>query len=664
MTTMVHRETWHEANQRYLVATLARLRLCVQKYAAQIRGGSLADEERDSLQADTDLQELAASMALPPAIERLTQAFGLSPFERDLLLLCAGIELDSGLAEACRLLAGASKHPHVTFSMAMALLEDPHWSALTPASPLRYWRMIELGSGESLTRCPLRIDETVLHYLAGAAYLDDRLQSFVLQPRLAQGLLPSQREYISHLLGLWQIAEPWTRWPLIQLTASHAVETQDVATVFCEQLGFGLYVLRAKDLPLAASERESLARLWDRQWRLTASVVLIQIEAGESGDHINAARTCIEQLASPVIVSGQEPLRIDHRSVIRVDLPQPSRSEQRAQWERALGPLVDRVNGQVEEVLAQFRLTPASIKTVGDQVAAAYNDDRAPVAQTLLWDACRRQSRAKLDGLAQRIDSMVTWDDLVLPDVQKQMLREMVATVRQRTKVYETWGFAEKESRGLGITALFSGASGTGKTLAAEVLADELRLDLYRIDLSQVISKYIGETEKNLHRVFEAAENSGAVLLFDEADAIFGRRSEVKDSHDRYANIEVSYLLQKMEAYRGLAILTTNMKEALDPAFLRRLRFVVDFPFPNLQQRAEIWSRVFPPQTPLDAVDLSKLARLNVTGGNIRTMALNAAFLAADGGEAIQMKHLLSAARSEYAKLGKPLNQSETAGWV
>ena len=200
--------------------------------------------------------------------------------------------------------------------------------------------------------------------------------------------------------------------------------------------------------------------------------------------------------------------------------------------------------------------------------------------------------------------------------------------------------------------------------MAAEVLAGELRLDLYRIDLSSVVSKYIGETEKNLRRVFDAAEEGGAILLFDEADALFGKRSEVKDSHDRYANIEVSYLLQRMEAYRGLAILTTNLKNALDPAFLRRLRFIVPFPFPDATQRAEIWRHIFPASTPTQELDLSKLARLNVAGGNIRNVALNAAFLAAGANEPVRMTHLLRAARSEYAKLEKPLTESEIGGWA
>ncbi|WOJ90447.1 ATP-binding protein [Methylocapsa polymorpha] len=281
-----------------------------------------------------------------------------------------------------------------------------------------------------------------------------------------------------------------------------------------------------------------------------------------------------------------------------------------------------------------------------------------------LWDACRIQSRERLGDQAQRLETATKWEDLVLPEAQKAALQEIVAQVRQRAKVYDQWGFAAKSARGLGVSALFSGTSGTGKTLAAEIMANELRLDLYRIDLSQVVSKYIGETEKNLRRVFEAAEAAGAVLLFDEADALFGKRSEVKDSHDRYANMEVSYLLQRMESYRGLAVLTTNMQQALDPAFKRRLRFIIHFPFPDEVERAEIWRRVFPRDAPLDGVDVTRLARLNVAGGNIRNIALGAAFLAADERSPVRMAHLLRAARAECAKLERPLTDGEILGWA
>jgi SpoVK/Ycf46/Vps4 family AAA+-type ATPase len=261
--------------------------------------------------------------------------------------------------------------------------------------------------------------------------------------------------------------------------------------------------------------------------------------------------------------------------------------------------------------------------------------------------------------MAQQIVPKATMDDLILPEREKRLLRELSLHVAQRHTVYGAWGFEAKMSRGLGITALFTGGPGTGKTTAAEALASELRLDLFKIDLATVVSKYIGETEKNLKRVFDAAEGSGSILFFDEADALFGKRSEVKDSHDRYANIEISYLLQRMESYTGLAILATNMRAALDPAFVRRLMFIVDFPFPDEESRAEIWRRIFPKSTPTSGLDTGRLAGLKIPGGNIKNIALYASFLAAGEGVPVGMKHIKRAAQVEYDKLERPLAQGE-----
>jgi SpoVK/Ycf46/Vps4 family AAA+-type ATPase len=239
------------------------------------------------------------------------------------------------------------------------------------------------------------------------------------------------------------------------------------------------------------------------------------------------------------------------------------------------------------------------------------------------------------------------------------MLKEIVAQVRTRATVYVEWGFAERMGRGLGLAALFSGDSGTGKTYAAEAMASALRLPLYRIDLSQVVNKYIGETEKNLQRLFDTMEGAGAILFFDEADALFGKRSEVRDSHDRYANIEVNYLLQRMENYSGVAILATNMKGALDPAFIRRLRFIVPFNFPSPAERELLWEKAIPADTPVGEIDRARLARLSLTGASIRNVALNAAFLAADAGKPLDTGLLLRAARSEFRKMDRPINEAE-----
>jgi SpoVK/Ycf46/Vps4 family AAA+-type ATPase len=276
-----------------------------------------------------------------------------------------------------------------------------------------------------------------------------------------------------------------------------------------------------------------------------------------------------------------------------------------------------------------------------------------------LWQVCCEQTAGQLENLAQRVEPCYDWDDIVVPAGVLRQLKEIASQVAHRHLVYQGWGFARKLHRGRGISALFSGPSGVGKTMAAEVLAHHLKLDLYRIDLAGVVSKYIGETEKNLRSVFDAAERSGAILLFDEADALFGKRSEVKDSHDRYANIEVNYLLQRMEEYRGLAILATNMKAALDSAFMRRLRFIVEFPFPDALQRRELWSKVFPPAAAVDGLDFATLSRLEITGGNVRNIAVNAAFLAAGEGRSIAMEHVMRAARREYTKIDRLIMDAE-----
>jgi len=652
---------WQEANQRYLVAALAMVRAALERHVARTQGAPEPEERDEPTRA---LREAADAMPAPPALETLSETFGLTPFERDLLLLCAGMELDSTFAALCANAQGDPRRAYPTFGLALAALPEAHWSALTPAAPLRYWRLVEVGTDDTLTNSPPRVDERVLHYLAGVPYLDERLRGLV-EPLGVPGELPLSHHALVHqIVGLWSRMEGVPAGPAIQLCGEEDAGKHAVAAVASAMSGLGLYAMRASDVPAAAGEREALVRLWEREAVLSGSALLLDCQELDSADSLRPAFSLLERLQGVLIVTTREPLRARKRPLIRLDVNKPSASEQQSLWRNALGPLAPELNGQIETLTTQFNLGMQGIHAVSAEVREGVSRVQEEAPGAILWEACRAQSRPRLDDLAQRIQPAATWDELVLPEPQRQILHDVAAHIRQRARVYETWGFAAKGARGLGISALFAGASGTGKTMAAEVLANELRLDLYRIDLSQVVSKYIGETEKNLRRVFDAAEEGGAILLFDEADALFGKRSEVKDSHDRYANIEVSYLLQRMESYRGLAILTSNMKNALDTAFLRRIRFIVQFPFPDAFQRADIWRSIFPPETPTEGLDVSKLAQLNVAGGNIRNIALNAAFLAADAGEPVRMAHLLRAAHSEYAKLEKPLTEAEIGGWV
>jgi AAA+ superfamily predicted ATPase len=587
---------WLELNQRYLMAEVARVRRALAQNA------DVAADLPPA--AEPSLADFAGGT--PPASVRLTEAFGLSPFERDVLLLCAATELDGSVAPLCAHAAGDLARPYPTFGLALAVLAEPHWSALAPVAPLRRWRLIELVNAgfEPLANTRLRIDERVLHHLAGLDYLDERLTATAKAVMSTDVPTPEQAELVAALTARQRSPDsPAT----IQLCGDDRLGKRAVAAAACRATGGSLYELAADDLPANAQEREVLARLWEREAVLSGAALLLDTDGSDASP---SAAAFAGELNSPLFIAGREPLHVTARETARFDVNRP-------RWQN-----------------------PQAIRAAAPPTAGS-----------------------RMDELAQHIEPLATWDDLVLPEPQRATLREITAHVRQMPMVYGDWGFAGKSTRGLGISALFSGASGTGKTMAAEVLANELALDLYRIDLSAVVSKYIGETEKNLRRLFDAAEETGAILLFDEADALFGKRSEVKDSHDRYANIEVSYLLQRMEAYRGLAILTTNFRAALDPAFLRRIRFIVNFPFPDAAQRAEIWRRVFPVQTPVDGINFGRLTQLNVAGGNIRNIAMNAAFLAADAGQPVGMTHLLAAARGEYAKLEKPMSDAEFRNW-
>jgi hypothetical protein len=648
--------SWSVANQRFLIAASAVVREALQRHISRAEESAVASPAAEALNAASN------AMPSPAALELLTKMFGLSNFERNLLMLCAAIELDSSFAALCAEAQGAPSRAFPTFSLALAALPEAHWSAMTPAAPLRRWRLIELGSGTALTTSALRIDERILHYLAGVQHLDDRLMGLVEELHEDAELVPSHRQLVHRIVASWTQAGD-ASLPAIQLSGTETADKRAIAAGVAKAMGSRLYALSAQVIPAAAADLDSFIRLWRREAALSNSILLLEAADIEAADGARSAATnkLIQSVNSPLIVSSVERLRGDHASVLTFDVLKPTPAEQREAWQRSLQGTPLARNGHLDHlntIVSQFNLNVQKMRTArAEALAHAHTDSDA------VWNACRMQARPRLDHLAQRIEPAAAWDDLVLPELPLQTLRAIAVHVRQRLTVYETWGFAAKGARGLGISALFAGVSGTGKTMAAEVLANELRLDLYRIDLSAVVSKYIGETEKNLRRVFDAAEEGGAILLFDEADALFGKRSEVKDSHDRYANIEVSYLLQRMEAYRGLAVLTTNLKSALDTAFLRRIRFVVQFPFPDTAQRAEIWKRIFPLQTPTENLDTAKLARLNVAGGNIRNIALNAAFLAADAGEPVRMTHMLRAAQAEYSKLEKSLTEAETSGW-
>ncbi len=647
-------DDWSVKNQRYMTAAVDVVRC----HLTGVLEPSNQEGQAAVSAANRRLEEIARGVESPMALDVVCDAFSLSSFERDLLVLCAGVELDSSMADLVAAARGGTRQSAPTFSLALSVLPEGHWSALTPAGPLRRWRLIEVGSGNGLSNSPLTIDERVLHYLAGVSHIDARLLGLTQPVRGSRRLPPSLQRLAQRIRETWSAA-PHNAAPVIQLIGTAEGDVRLVALEASAALDCHLYRIDGRDIPPSAQERYALARLWEREAILSNAVLMVDAVDAEV---LPRVASFVSSASAMLIIRASDPLVLEERSTLTLDIPTPSTAEQLALWQDVLGDDATSMNGELKQLVSQFQLGVDTIHATGLQWAAGRERVKDRDGATL-WRLCRHQARQRLDRLAQRIVPIATWPDLILPEAQLETLYAIATHVRQRAQVYDAWGFAGKSTRGLGISALFTGTSGTGKTMAAEVLANELDLDLYRIDLSQVVSKYIGETEKNLRRVFDAAEQSGAILLFDEADALFGKRSEVKDSHDRYANIEVSYLLQRMETYRGLAVLTTNLRKALDQAFLRRIRFVVAFPFPDVDLRSEIWRRVFPATTPTDELNIGKLARLNVAGGNIHNIALHAAFIAADAGQPVRMTHLQRAARLEYAKLEKPLTDNECREW-
>ncbi|MCA8978328.1 MAG: ATP-binding protein [Planctomycetes bacterium] len=634
---------WIESNQRQLVGAIAAVRSRLAGDADAHAGAENAAEPPESAEQ-------------VPAFRVLQQLFALSRFELDIVLLCAGAELSDECA------ATIGEHGGVSFGLALARLEGAHWSALTPSSPLRYWRLVNLVGSGALTRRELRIDERALHFLTGVDHPDEQLDGYVEPVTGRLVVTPSHGRVVQQICSVWRRQE--STFPVIQLIGADAGATVAVAFEAAAAQNWRLFRLGAEVLPGAPEAMHSLCRLWNREAMLSNAVLLIDARAIDAGDveHQRRIDAVLSRVLGPVIVQRDQMRPSADRVHVALTVERAPRVEQAEVWRRSLGADVAHLNGEIDEVTGQFSMDVAAIESAALQLRSLATGPEPE--GSALWAACRQQSRERTSGFARRVDLKAGWDDLVLPEAQRALLREIVTHVRYRGTVHESWGFATRTSRGMGVSVLFAGPSGTGKTMAAEVLASELRLDLLHVDLSCVVSKYIGETEKHLARIFEEAEAGGAILLFDEADALFGKRSEVHDSHDRYANLEVSYLLQRMEAYRGLAILTTNLKSALDDAFQRRLRFVVNFPFPGPDMRAEIWRRMIPAEAPVDRLDFARLAQLNAPGGTIRTVALHAAFLAAAAREPVRMTHLLTAAQRVAAKSEVPLTASETRGWV
>lgn len=599
--------------------------------------------------------------------------FGLSDCESRVLLLCAAAELDGDVSALLgQLQSGVSCLP--TFAIASALFPDSSWEILAENRPLRQWSMIEfrLQTDRPLRQCPLRIDEGMLQYLIGNPAPDARLAPYFAGfpvEATVSGLSPRQFAAATEMAATLGHAESL---PVVKLIGTSPLARHMTALGIVAALGGSttkLVRVPAADFPTDPRDADQLARLWAREAILHGLALYLDVDdAAEAPLRLALSRFFIAP-ETLYLVSSHDPLAGISRASVALVVEDPSTAEREDAWQVSAAGMEIPLESADAAILAdQFQVDlPAIFQSVADAGRQKFADssDLRKHLQAMI----RIGRRGPLETLAQRIDPQANMDDLVLPDRAKQQLRDFISHVELRRVVISEWGMGGRGTRGKGTAALFSGESGTGKTLAAEVVAAELGLDLYRIDLSAVVDKYIGETEKNLRRIFDAAEAGGVVLLFDEADALFGKRGEVKDSHDRYANIQINYLLQRLETYRGPAILATNLGRGMDHAFVRRLRFIVRFPQPGRVERQGIWEKcfaplesgAFPSGDPVLALtpnDFHSISATNLSGGEIRNAAIQAAFLAAATSQPVTRKVVDQAIAEESLKSGRPAPQA------
>lgn len=632
------------------------------------------------------LKEKSLRRGIHLRLETLAETFQLTPFEIDIVLICLAPEIDLRYERLYAYLHDDVTKRKPSVDLVLNLL-SPSFEAklaarryLSADAKLLEWHLIHFIEDPAQPLPPLlarglKISDRIVSYLHGADDIDPVLESYSHRtiPGLPWKDLFLNPEIKRRLARLVTAKAPAGRQSILYFKGPYGVSRHAAAEALCHRLGIHLLTVNLAKL------LESEASLFENEIRLAGCEALLQKAAlyfshfdvllsNENRFHLDHFLSEIETRQELTFLAGNttwEPADALHKTpFVRIDFPSPVHADRVKLWNRSLnGDATMASDVNLKALANKFSLTGGQIK---DAAATAVNLARwrnpndVKVAMSDLHTASRLQSNRKLSSLAQKVTPHYRWDDIVLPDDCLQQLQAICNYVKYRTLVYDNWGFGRKLSLGKGLNALFAGVSGTGKTMAAEIIAAEIGLDLYKIDLSGVVSKYIGETEKNLARIFAEAETSNAILFFDEADALFGQRSEVRDSHDRYANIEISYLLQKMEAYEGIVILATNLRKNMDDAFVRRMHFTIEFPFPTQDYRKRIWEKIWPDEIPrAKDIDLNLLAkRFEIAGGNIKNSALAAAFIAAEDGKVVTMGHLRRSIQREYQKMGKVTSEN------
>jgi SpoVK/Ycf46/Vps4 family AAA+-type ATPase len=673
-----------------------RLRLAVDGMRAEVaqrlqdpfHGLYISEGDVDAMLASTPTAEVALRLLSEPAgqvlprLERLSRLFLLSGFEQEALMVCLAPELDLRYERLYAYLQDDATRRRPTVELVLRLLGPTLEArvaarrALGPGGTLFKAGILALSDEAAaqwpLLGRPLRVDDRIVEYLLGSDRLDERLVPFTeLYPPAGDGDAPGLPDGL--IEGLVRLArasrDSGTAGPVIYLQGPTGTAKVATARALCGIAGLPLLVVDLGAM-LESDRTTSLLETAIREAMLQGAALAIdgfgRLLAREQ--ELRALRNSLRRLLARchgiTFLLGEarwEPASwLPGANPLRVELQSAGPAARSRLWRKKLESLLPAE--EATELAARYRLDGDAIDAVAAAArsrALGRGDGRAVPEDYRA--AAKAIAAPPMDDLARRVEPRYGWDDIVLPPDSLAQLHELCERAQHHEMVLEKWGFGRKHARRAGLTGLFVGQPGTGKTMAAEIIAGELGLDLYRIDLSSVVSKYIGETEKNLERIFRAADQGDALLLFDEADALFGKRSEVRDAHDRYANVEVAYLLQRLEAYEGIALLTSNLRGNIDEAFMRRLDYVLEFPMPEEAERLAIWRRALPQEAPLAPdVDLAFLARkFKLAGGHIRNIALTAAFLAAAEGGVIAMKHLVRATRREHQKLGKLIGEGD-----
>ena len=632
--------------------------------------------------------EASFSKNIRLSLPYISKLLNLSRMEEHCIIICLAPELDRKYEKIFAYLQNDMTAKNPSIDLILQLIAGTQEekiaarSSFDPQAPLMKFlmdiRADLMDTRMPLITRPLKLDDWVVNFLLDFHVLDMRLAQVaeMLLPNAVERemVLADSTESIIKFVEYYRQRKEYRTKQIFYLFGPDGGGKRSCAAAVCRGLEVPLISVSMEKVLASEMAFSETLRLLGRQAMLGNTALCIEgfdSMLSEDGRHqlkLNMLLQMITEYVPLTFILGEfswSPMMLDDGcTFVGIEFPVPDGSKRKDYWKKFSTnyKLSQRVD--MDNFSEYFRFTPGQIQNAinrGESLAVWHGSAEGLIESEELFNACYSQSNQKLGTLAAKIKKTYTWGMLVLPSDQMSQLREICNQVKYRSLVYGTWGFERRLSLGKGLNILFSGPPGSGKTMAAEVIAHELKLEIYKIDVSQVVSKYIGETEKNLSRIFSEAETSNAILFFDEADALFGKRSEVKDAHDRYANVEISYLLQKMEEYNGVVVLATNLNQNMDEAFLRRLHFNVSFPFPDKEQRKLIWQGIFPSEAPLDRdIDYEFLAeKFILAGGNIKNIALNAAFYAADASCQIGMKQIMLAARREYKKLGKSFLKSD-----